>query len=66
MMQGHSYTEESLIEAINKHFGAEAKFCTCHASDMTARELVEFFKARGKFTPSQDGFTVDTTQICNH
>ncbi len=66
MMEGNSYTEESLIQAINDKFGADERFYTCSAEGMTAAELVEFLKAKGKFTPKEDGFTVDTTKICNH
>ena len=68
MMEGNSYaTREELVRAIIAEFGAEERFYTCSAEDMTAGQLVEFLEARGKFTPSrQDGFTVDTTKICNH
>lgn len=66
MMEGNSYTEESLIQAINDKFGADERFYTCSVEGMTATELVEFLKSKGKFTPQEGGFTVDTTKICNH
>ena len=66
MMEGNSYTENSLIKAIVDRFGSEERFYTCSAENMTAEELVEFLKDRGKFMPADAGFTVDTSTICNH
>ena len=65
MMEGNSYTEESLIKAIINKFGADERFYTCSAEDLTAEQLVEFLKERGKFMPtSADGFTVDVSKVC--
>ena len=67
MMEGNTYTEESLVEAIIRKFGADERFYTCSAEDLTARQLVEFLKERGKFMPAaDDGFTVDVTKVCHH
>lgn len=66
MMEGNSYTENSLIKAIVDRFGSEERFYTCSAENMTAEELVQFLKDRGKFMPADTGFTVDTSTICNH
>ncbi len=68
MMEGNSYTtKQQLIEAIIERFGAEEQFCTCHASGMTAAELVDFLEAHGKFMPATGAdFTVDITKVCNH
>ncbi len=69
MMEGNSYaTKQELVEAIVARFGAEEKFYTCSASDLSAAELVEFLAARGKFMPAQSegDFTVDVTKVCNH
>lgn len=68
MMEGNNYaSNKELIDAIIQKFGPEERFFTCSATDMTATELVEFLAERGKFKPSgNDGFTVDTSQICNH
>lgn len=66
MMEGNSYTENSLINAIVDRFGSEERFYTCSAENMTAEELVTFLKDRGKFMPMNEGFTVDVTKICNH
>ncbi len=69
MMEGNSYsTKQELVNAIIERFGADEKFCTCSAEDLTAVELVDFLESRGKFMPATeaDSFTVDTTKVCNH
>ena len=69
MMEGNSYTtKQQLIEAIIKRFGADERFYTCSADNMTAEELVNFLEERGKFMPATgaDNFTVDITKVCNH
>ena len=66
MMQGHSYTEKSLLEAIVARFGADERFYTCGAENLTAQGLIDFLKAHGKFMPANEGFTVDTTKVCNN
>ncbi len=69
MMEGNSYTtKQQLIKAIIERFGADERFYTCSASNMTAEELVNFLEERGKFMPATgaDDFTVDITKVCNH
>jgi probable metal-binding protein len=66
MMQGHSYSEKSLLEAIIEKFGADARFYTCSAENLTAQGLIDFLKEHGKFKPMGDGFTVDTTKVCEN
>jgi probable metal-binding protein len=69
MMDGNDYTESSLLDAIHKKFGTEARFHTCSQSDMNANQLVAFLKAKGKFKPTSadnSQFTVDTRKICRH
>lgn len=69
MMEGNSYaTKQQLIDAIISRFGADERFYTCSAEDLTAAELVDFLEARGKFMPATgpDSFTVDTSKVCNH
>ena len=53
MMEGNSYSEASLKEAIVKTFGEDQRFYTCSAE-------------KGKFMPVENGFTVDITKVCNH
>lgn len=64
MMEGNSYSESSLKEAIIRKFGERQHFYTCSAEDMDADALIEFLKAKGKFMPAADGFTVDITKVC--
>ena len=66
MMQGHSYSEKSLLEAIIEKFGADARFYTCSAENLTAQGLIDFLKEHGKFKPMGDGFTVDTIKVCEN
>ena len=67
MMEGNSYkTKEDLVKAIIENFGPEEEFHTCSREGMNATELVDFLTKKGKFIPATDGFTVDTTKICNH
>ncbi len=69
MMEGNAYASRAeLVQAIEQRFGKEERFCTCHATDLTASQLVDFLAERGKFMPANgnDDFTVDTTKICSH
>ena len=63
---GENYDEERLEAAIHARFGESARFCTCSASGMTARQLIDFLAARGKFVPASKGFSTDPTKICDH
>lgn len=66
MMEGNSYTELSLREAIIRKFGEQQRFFTCSADNMDVDTLIEFLKRKGKFIPANGGFTVDMTKVCNH
>ncbi|MFT3994459.1 MAG: YecH family protein [Dysgonomonas sp.] len=67
MMEGNSYTEASLAQAIKDQFGEDQRFYACSADDMNIDELIEFLKMKGKFMPTQnEGFTVDISKVCNH
>lgn len=66
MMEGNSYTEASLKDAIVKKFGKDQRFYACSADNMDVDELIVFLKQKGKFMPKDDGFTVDVTKVCNH
>ncbi|MBP9643963.1 MAG: YecH family protein [Budvicia sp.] len=60
------YSTASLIDAITQRFGPNARFHTCSAQDLTAGALVDFLAAKGKFIPTDDGFTTSTSKICQH
>lgn len=66
MMEGNSYSEATLKEAISKRFGESQHFYTCSAKDMNVDELIAFLKKKGKFMPSDNGFTVDISKVCDH
>ncbi|NEQ99806.1 MAG: YecH family protein [Cyanothece sp. SIO2G6] len=63
---GQSYTKETLRTAIVDRFGAETRFHTCSAEDLTASELVEFLAQQGKFVETVAGFTTAPEKICDH
>lgn len=63
---GATYTESTLLAAIAQRFGADARFHTCSAENLTAEELIEFLAARGKFVPAGDGFRLPPDQLCQH
>ena len=67
MMFGNSYaSKEELVKAIIAKFGADERFYTCSAENLTASELVDFLADRGKFMPSGQGITADRSKMCNH
>ncbi len=66
MMEGNSYSEVTLREAIVERFGEEQHFYACSAEDMNVDELIDFLKRKGKFMPMNDGFTVDKSKVCGH
>lgn len=65
MMEGNSYTVETLREAIITKFGEEARFHTCSAENLNASQIIEFLTAKGKFKPTDNGFTMDRTKVCD-
>lgn len=60
------FTEEALEAAVVKQFGGDARFHTCSAEDMTARELIHFLKARDKFIITREGLSMAQDNICDH
>lgn len=66
MMEGNSYSETSLKEAIIDMFGKEQRFYACSAENMDVDDLIEFLKRKGKFKPMDEGFTVDASKMCDH
>ncbi|SHF51137.1 YecH family metal-binding protein [Dysgonomonas macrotermitis] len=67
MMNGNSYTEESLAQSIKDNFGEDQRFYACSAEGMDIPELIEFLKMKGKFMPAkEEEFTVDISKVCNH
>lgn len=63
---GRVYTKASLAAEIVKQFGAEARFHTCSAEDLTAEELVEFLDSKGKLVAREGGLQTSTDLMCQH
>ncbi len=63
---GERYSAASLEAAIIMRFGEEARFHTCSAQNMSARELVLFLQQKGKFIAQEEGFTTHQSKICQH
>lgn len=63
---GLTYTRASLLTAINKKFGENARFGICSGGNMTASELIEALAAKGKFVGPKDAFRFDPSTMCNH
>ena len=64
MDSGKSYTRESLVREIEAKFGADARFYTCSAGNLTAEQLVTFLDSRGKFVPRGGGFQTSPDLMC--
>jgi probable metal-binding protein len=66
MESGTTYTVATLRAAIVQRFGADARFHTCSADNLTPDELIEFLAGRGKFTPADGGFVTGADKMCAH
>ncbi|MBI2512876.1 MAG: YecH family protein [Opitutae bacterium] len=66
LASGRLFTRESLAAFVVERFGLGTRFHTCSAAGMTAAELVDFLAARGKFVGTEEGFTVNAEQVCEH
>ena len=64
MMEGNSYNVDTLKEAIIDRFGDDARFYTCSAEGLDAGQIIEFLTAKGKFIPTDNGFTMDLSKVC--
>ncbi|GHC01062.1 YecH family metal-binding protein [Cerasicoccus arenae] len=63
---GKTYSQESLLDAINKKFGDSTRFVICSGGNLTASELIEALDAKGKFIGEKDAFKFDPDAMCNH
>jgi probable metal-binding protein len=64
--EGESFSKESLKEAIEARFGADARFHTCSADGMAAEQLIDFLSAKEKFVETGSGFNTRADMICTH
>jgi probable metal-binding protein len=63
---GKAYTKAALRSAIAERFGADARFCTCSAENMTAEQLIAFLEGRGKFIVAGGKLRMEAGKMCNH
>lgn len=63
---GGGFSKESLKEAIIARFGADARYHTCSAQEMTAEELIDFLSTKDKFVETENGFNTQADLICDH
>ena len=66
LASGKTYTKETLVAEIVDKFGADARFHTCSAENMTAGQLVEFLNVRGKLVQQDEGFQTSRDVMCQH
>jgi probable metal-binding protein len=66
LASGQTYTRASLVEAIRKKFGAQARFHTCSAENLSAEQLVAFLDSKGKLIPQGDGLQTSADLMCDH
>jgi probable metal-binding protein len=60
------YTRASLLADIVANFGADARFYTCSAQDLTPEGLIDFLQSKGKFVSCEDGFQTSPDLMCKH
>lgn len=63
---GEQYTRDSLLAAIIERFGADTRFHTCSASDLTAAGLIAFLAERGKFNNGAESLSMSADKMCDH
>lgn len=63
---GRRWGRQELIAKIAELHGAEARFHTCSAQDLTGEGLVAFLDGKGKFIESEEGLAFDESKLCGH
>jgi probable metal-binding protein len=66
LASGKTYTKAGLVADVIQRFGAEARFCTCSAENLSAEELVAFLDSKGKLVPQPGGFQTSADLMCKH
>ncbi len=59
-------TLEQLTAMATERFGADVRFHTCKAEDLTISALLEFLLARDKLSQVGEGYQVNAARVCNH
>jgi len=66
LASGKTYTKDTLLQDIINKFGQSARFFTCSAQNMTAKQLIEFLDTKGKLVHREDGFQTSKDVMCQH
>lgn len=66
LTSGRTYTRASLTEEIIRSFGADARFFTCSAENLTPAELIDFLEVKGKLVSGPGGFGTAENLMCQH
>jgi probable metal-binding protein len=66
LQSGKGYTRAALLADIVAKFGADTRFFTCSAEDLTAEGIIDFLQAKGKFVPCETGFQTSADLMCKH
>ena len=61
-----TYAKPDLVAEIIQKFGADARFHTCSAEDLTAEQLVAFLESKGKLVPQAGGVKTSADLLCQH
>jgi len=59
-------TREALLQAAEEEFGADARYHTRGADDMTIEETIEFLIARRKITETDGCLSAHREEMCDH
>jgi probable metal-binding protein len=66
LQSGKAYTRASLLADIVAAFGRDSRFFTCSAQNLTPEGIIDFFQAKGKFVPCEEGFQTSADLMCKH
>jgi len=61
---GKQYSKQALTADIATQFGEDTRFHTCHGSNLTASDLIEFLSSKGKFVESEQGVSMPEENLC--
>lgn len=66
MMAGSAkqYTKQALKTEMANEFGEETRFHTCHDSDLSADDLIDYLANKGKFILSEQGMSMPSEGVC--
>jgi len=59
-----TYTESELLAQVASKFGQNARFHTCMDSNLTSKNLIDFFTSKGKIVESEQGLSLALSNMC--